>query len=138
KQPQLASVLKQRYRLEDFGLRLRNLEGGRDRFALESDSGIIPDTLAQVALSTAKDRGYGSEPVLSYLANAIRVGDRVTPYSLVTARGGQLVVNDIALNEWAAQDLAAKPGDAVTLDYFVWKPDGRLDTASAQFRVARI
>ena len=42
------------------------------------------------------------------------------------------------LNQWAARELNAKPGDTVTLDYFVWKPDGRLHTESAQFPLARI
>ena len=36
------------------------------------------------------------------------------------------------------RDLAAKPGDAVTLEFYVWKSDGRLDTATAQFRVGQI
>ena len=44
----------------------------------------------------------------------------------------------ITLNEWAARDLAAKLGDTITLDYYVWKSEGRLDTAAAEFRVAQI
>ena len=139
-QPDLQSVLKQRYRLEDLGLRLRLLETP-GCWSLESDSGMIPDALAGVALSTAKRLGLRAEPVLSYLANRIRVGDRETPYSLVTAMDAPpapAADDGITLNEWAARDLAAKPGDTVTLDYYVWKSDGRLDTATAQFRVAQI
>ena len=78
---------------------------------------------------------------MSYLANRIRVGDRETPYSLVTALDSPpapAADDGITLNEWAARDLAAKPGDTVTLDYYVWKSDGRLDTATAQFRLAQI
>jgi ABC-type antimicrobial peptide transport system permease subunit len=44
----------------------------------------------------------------------------------------------ITLNEWTARDLGAKVGDPVTLEYYVWKPDGRLETESAQFSVERI
>jgi ABC-type antimicrobial peptide transport system permease subunit len=121
--------LNAHYRLEDIGLRLRSL--------LESDSGMIPDALAGVVDSTTRKLGLRAEPVLSYLANRIRVGNRETPYSLVTAMDGG-PDDGIILNEWAARDLAAKPGDTVTLDYYVWKSDGRLDTVSAQFRLTRI
>ena len=138
-QQDLPGVLKQRYRLEDLGLRLRHLETP-DCWSLESDSGMIPDALASMALSTAKQLELRAEPVLSYLANRIRVGDRETPYSLVTAFDAPPAPpedDEITLNEWAARDLAAKPGDAVTLDFYVWKSDGRLDTATAQFRVGQ-
>ncbi len=133
-------VLKQRYRLEDLGLRLRRLEAP-DCWSLDSDAGMIADAPAGVALSTAKSLGLRAEPILSYLANSIRIGNRETPYSLVTALDAApapAADDGITLNEWAARDLAAKPGDAVTLDYYVWKSEGRLDTASAQFRVERI
>jgi ABC-type antimicrobial peptide transport system permease subunit len=136
----LPSVLKRRYRLEDLGLRLRLLETP-GCWSLESESGMIPDALAGVALSTARQLGLRAEPVLSYLANRIRVGDRETPYSLVTALDavpGPAADDGITLNQWAARDLAAKPGDAVTLEYYVWKSDARLDTATAQFRLAQI
>jgi ABC-type lipoprotein release transport system permease subunit len=132
--------LKQRYRLEDLGIRLRRLETA-DCLSLDSDSGMISDALAGVALSTAKSLGLRAEPVLSYLANRIRIGDRATPYSLVTALDeppAPATEDGITLNQWAARDLAAKPGDAVTLDYYVWKSDGRLDAASARFRVSQI
>ena len=63
------------------------------------------------------------------------------PYSLVTAMDAEpapSAEDGITLNQWAARDLNAKPGDPVTLDYYVWKSDGRLHTASAQFHVAQI
>ncbi len=44
----------------------------------------------------------------------------------------------IMLNEWAGSDLLVKVGDRVTLDYYVWLEEGKLDTRSAQFRVACI
>jgi ABC-type lipoprotein release transport system permease subunit len=46
--------------------------------------------------------------------------------------------DSVTLNDWTARDLGVKPGDPVTIDYYVWKGDGRLHTDSAQFRVARI
>jgi putative ABC transport system permease protein len=44
----------------------------------------------------------------------------------------------IILNEWAATDLGAKAGDEVTLDYYLWREEGRLSTETARFRVAGV
>ena len=133
-------TLKDRYTLEDLGLRLRTLEKQRC-LSLETDSTLISDDLAGTAAATAKSLGLGTEPVLTYLANSIRVGGREIPYSVVTALGSPPApaeAGGITLNQWAAQELRAKPGDAVSLDYYVWKSDGRLHTDSAQFRLAEV
>ncbi|HTP34406.1 MAG TPA: ABC transporter permease [Candidatus Acidoferrales bacterium] len=122
--------LKQHYLLEDLGLRLRD-------GVLNSESGIIPDAIAAAAESLEPD----VQPVLTYLANSIRIGGRAIPYSLVTALEGPPAPpsdDGITLNEWAARELRAKPGDVVTLEYYVWKSEGRLDTATAGFRVAQV
>jgi ABC-type lipoprotein release transport system permease subunit len=135
-----APDLKRHYRLEDIGLHLRRLETA-DGFSFESDAGMIAGTPAGAALAVAKALGLRAEPVLTYLANGIRNGVRATPYSLVTALDAPpapLTDNEITLNQWAARDLAAKLGDTITLDYYVWKSEGGLDTASAEFRVAQI
>ncbi len=47
-------------------------------------------------------------------------------------------VYPIVLNEWAARDLQAREGDSVTIEYYVWAPEGRLVTRTAEFRVHRI
>ncbi len=39
----------------------------------------------------------------------------------------------IWLNDWAVRDLAAKPGDIVTLEYFVWQEGGGLRSERAEF-----
>jgi putative ABC transport system permease protein len=117
--------LKGHYQLEDLGLHLRD-------GVLDSDSGMIPDAIAAAA--------HG-QPVLTYLANSIRIGTREIPYSVVTALDGVPAPQSddgITLNEWAARELAARPGDQLTLEYFIWKSEGRLETATAQFHVAQI
>ena len=74
----------------------------------------------------------------------IRKGDRQIPYSLVTAtdlaircrrlRGARRRANRaaagvdadaIVLNEWAARELSATPGDRIDVDYYLWDRDGR-------------
>src|SRR5205085_10143197 len=83
-----------------------------------------------------------------YLANTIRIGEREIPYSLVTAidekKFPELTVANtdllqnppILLNEWAMSDLNAKVGDTVSLDYYLWQEEGRLETHTANFRLA--
>ena len=44
----------------------------------------------------------------------------------------------IYLDDWAAQDLGAKNGDPVTLEYYYWEPSGSLVTRTATFQLAAI
>ena len=92
---------------------------------------LISAALAERASATAKSLGLSTEPVLTYLANSIRANGREIPYSVVTAIDTPPAPADpagITLNQWAARDLNAKPGDVVSLDYYVWRSDGRLHT----------
>jgi ABC-type antimicrobial peptide transport system permease subunit len=128
--------LKQHYTLADVGLRVRTLEKPAC-LSLESDSAVIGDAVA----SAAGSLGFRIQPILTYLANGIRVGKREIPYSLVTALDSELAPahdDGITLNDWAARELAAKVGDQATLEYYVWRSDSRLHTETAQFRVERI
>src|SRR5262249_7624494 len=133
-------TLRDSFTLADLGVKLRTLDELRS-ISVESDSALINDALAQSAISAATAGGVTAKPVFTYLANSIRSGGKEIPYSLVTAMDiGEPASPDqpIVLNDWAAADLGAKPGDTVTLDYYVWKEEGRLVTESAKFRLARI
>ena len=96
-----------------------------------------------------KALGLRAEPVLSYLANQIRSGGRITPYSVITARDlsavGEAPVptgsggpTPVILNQWTADDLAVAPGDPLTVEYYLWADEGRLTTHEAEMRVAGI
>jgi hypothetical protein len=152
--PRLAETLKQRFTLEDLGVKARTLEK-RQCLSLESVSALIGEALTDAATATAKAKGLRVEPVFTYLANSIQDGGHEIPYSVVTALAeppapGESAVralnpapapgdaDGITLNQWAARELNAKPGDTVTLSYFVWKSDGRLHEDSAQFKLAKI
>jgi ABC-type antimicrobial peptide transport system permease subunit len=128
--------LKQHYTLADVGLRVRTLQNPAC-LSLESDSAIIGDAVA----SAAQSLGFPTQPILTYLANAIRIHHREIPYSVVTALDSDLAPahdDGITLNDWAARELGAKVGDPVTLEYYVWRSDASLHTETAQFRVERI
>ncbi len=114
---------------------------------LELRSGrlFIDEAVARAA------EGAGPRPigVLTYFVNELRVGDRATPYSMVTALGpmtgaaetivpADMADDEIILSTWTAADLGAEVGDELTLTYFVLAPMGRLQTASTRFRVRAV
>jgi putative ABC transport system permease protein len=186
--------------LDDLGLAIRTAPDART-LVLESRAGVVAPAVADRAAEVAAALGSRTEPVLAYLANAIRIGDKEVPYSLVAAvdvatlesasrtdvaqtlpgsparhprwggfrsagrpggrpeglryigpasksatrstsspRGFSLGQNPdpIWLNEWAASDLDAKPGDEVILDYYLWSDETGLSTGSATFQMAGV
>lgn len=149
----IGKILRDKFSLEDLSIKLRVLDDKRG-ISLESESSIISDALFDSAQTAAVSAKVGALPVLSYLANSIRIGERDIPYSLVTAINSQSLwelthsyapldsaqpqLPPIVLNDWAAADLGAKLGDTVTLEYYLWKDDGQLLTETAQFRLAGI
>jgi putative ABC transport system permease protein len=121
--------------------------------ALEAAAGLLDRRRATAADEAAAASGVTARPVLTYLANTIRSGDRQVPYSLVTATdlssiapgvgaapasGGTLSTPPIVINDWTARQLAVKAGDPVTLEYYLWQDPGFLETRSANFQVAAI
>jgi len=114
---------------------------------VESAAGLLDAPRAMAVDAAAQNSGVRTQPVLTYLANTMRSGDRQIPYSLVTAidlRAIGVAVDataadrPIVLNDWAARDLAVKPGDQLSLEYYVWEDPGRLVTRSADFTVAAV
>jgi ABC-type lipoprotein release transport system permease subunit len=147
---ELPKALRAAITLEDLGLRLRVLPAA-GALQLETTSALVDDALADAATGVAQGQGLAVSEVLVYLANALRVGDRVVPYSLVAAlddaalrkvgEGGVTGRDDvppIVLNDWTASSLRATPGARVALDYFVWHEEGRLTTESATFDLTAV
>jgi ABC-type antimicrobial peptide transport system permease subunit len=142
-------ILKDKFTLADLGLKLRLLEEQKT-ISLETDSAVITDVLAEKAKVVAGKSSLRATEILTYLANTIQLGEREIPYSLVTAldqesyrrllgdHQASQTDNQIVLNDWAARDLGAKTGDSVTIEYYVWREEGSLDTKRAQFEVAGI
>src|SRR5688572_3451727 len=160
----ISPILKDTTLLEDYGLKLRVLDEQK-ALSVESSAGFISQALAERVESGANPPG--ASQYLSYLINSIRRDDgREIPYSTAAAVHRELLgvmqqdefghragcdasdvqrsaastshLPPIILNEWAGSDLQVKPGDRVTLDYYVWLDEGRLATRSAEFRVACI
>jgi ABC-type antimicrobial peptide transport system permease subunit len=87
-----------------------------------------------------------ARPVITYLANTIAANGKETPYSMVTGIDPAIVSflpddlapDQIVLNAWEAEDLAAKPGDAVTVSYFTLGSGNQLVEKSSAFTVHSI
>lgn len=144
-------VLTQRWQLADAQLAWRGLvpaaavELRSDRVFLDPAVGAAvfggAGVTNPIAARLQRDgTGIIATGVLTYFVNELRCGDRATPYSMVTATGAPLVPPDMAddeilINQWLAEDLEAKPGDELTLKYFVVGNLRQLEERSARFRV---
>ncbi|MEO8025364.1 MAG: ABC transporter permease [Bryobacteraceae bacterium] len=136
--PSPLTELRAKATLADLGVKVRSIPES-NALSVESEAAVINDALLEAVEAT----GAPTVPMLSYLANSIRIGDREVPYSLVVAidpaqlpAGAQR--DSIYLNDWAAKDLGAKTGDEVTLDYYFWEPSGTLTTRQAKFHLAAV
>ncbi len=152
----LKNLINRAATLEDYSVIARPLDQQRG-ISLERRSTLLEDELVETASAEASKNSAATVPILSYVANSITVGDRTVPYSLVTAiddrtfqnfASGEEKTGDeeerasnaqpIILNEWTARDLGAKPGDQVSLEYFQWHDNGKLETKTAEFRLVRV
>jgi putative ABC transport system permease protein len=146
-QQSIAALLKNKATLGDLGLKLRVIND-QHSVSVESAGKIINEHVATAVAQAAHSLSLRTVPVLSYLANSINDGDRSTPYSLVTALDDETLAKlakvqtsknpPVILNDWTARDLNAKPGDTISLEYYVWHENGRLETKRADFELAAI
>jgi putative ABC transport system permease protein len=148
----IAELLKTKSTLADLGLELRDLDSRRG-LNIETESKIINEHIATAVGETERALRVRMLPVLSYLANSINAGEHSVPYSLVTGLDLETFwrfpdpnpqasqaspLPPIILNEWAARDLQVQPGDTVSLEYYLWHENGRLETKKADFRLKAV
>ncbi len=137
----LHDLLRRQITLTDLGLKLR-VDKSRGYLSLESESILLPPPVEEAALAAARETGLASSPVLAHLANTITATSadgHVIPYSTVAgidpdgALAHGLSPGEILLNDWAAEDLQSKPGDPITVTYYMTGAFGKLETRSATF-----
>jgi len=115
--------------LADYGLQFEELESGP--LQISAEGLVLPP-----AVVAAAERAFGKEnlqPITTYLANTLRVGDRSLSYSTVAgvdstlalgllrdADGEPIALADdqVILNRWAADRLEAQVGDTVELRFY--------------------
>ncbi len=143
----LAGVLREAWRPTDAGLSLRESKDGLV-LQLESDRIFLDPAVASVALSRT-----GTVGTLTYLVNSISKGEgqnaRTTPYSFAVAcapgreQGLSMIpadMNDdeIIVNRWLADQLAAEPGDILTVAYYEFSASNEFIERSSRFTVRGI
>jgi ABC-type lipoprotein release transport system permease subunit len=129
---------------------LQNYFRKKGYFALESDSLLLSPAAEKAALAAADKLGLKAAPTMVYLANSISDGTNAIPYSVVAALDPQLppplgpfldpkekplADDEILLVDWPESPLSAKPGDKVTLTYFLPESEGKATEATATFKV---
>jgi putative ABC transport system permease protein len=154
----LDGIVRAATTLEDLGLRLRPLSipavqlesPAIESLSLEKATTLLDEPLVTSAREAAASSRLVPMPILTYLANRIRIGSREIPYSLVAAVEPSVIesldrqarrasaTSPIWLNQWAAEDLSGKVGDTVKLEYYLWREEGQLVTQTAEFRLAGI
>ncbi|HEY6229497.1 MAG TPA: FtsX-like permease family protein, partial [Verrucomicrobiae bacterium] len=97
-----------------------------------------PRVFIDPAVVAATLKAAPRQPIVTYLVNELKVGDKTTPYSMVTAIADDLGPDEITINEWLAEDLSAKPGDTLTLRYYVVGPMRRLVEQTATFKIKNV
>ncbi|MDQ3813108.1 MAG: ABC transporter permease, partial [Armatimonadota bacterium] len=132
------AALRRKWQLADANLELRELPGDL-MVELRTERVFLDPPVAAAALDAAPYT-YG---FLTYFVNELRAGNRVTPYSMVTAAGSALLPpamrdDEIVVNDWLASDLKIKPGDGLTLRYYIVGPMRQLEEKTARFRIRTI
>ena len=143
----LTSAMQRAVTLEDLGATIA-VSGSPQNILVESHSGIMSNPLEAASSQAGRSLGWRPIPVFTYLANTIRKGDRQIPYSLIAATDLEAVApsssssstgasDSVVLNDWAARELNASPGDTIAIDYFLWDAAAGLTTHSAEFTLTR-
>lgn len=117
---------------EDYALRIEPVEKF-DYLLLSSRRMVLSPELARAATSL---KGEPSQAVVTYLANEIRFKEKRIPYSTIAGLdfaatpplgpflksdgtpAAPLALGEVALIDWAADDLGAKVGDEIEVAYF--------------------
>lgn len=109
---------------------------------------VLDDSTRAAALASAAALQLQTATFATYLANAIVGNGRQVPYSIVTAlddptglfladgrAAPPLAADALYLDAWTARELAATPGDSISLAYYVVGPRHQLQTKQAHFRL---
>ena len=133
----LDKSLQSNITLKDLGLTLTNIDG--DKFELKSTRIFIDHTFSS-SIDTIR---IPSQKILTYFVNSISTNNNETPYSFVSAIsndyiGQQITNSEIIINSWLANDLDAKIGDSLEVQYYVIGLLRRLQEKSEYFIVKDI
>jgi putative ABC transport system permease protein len=123
---------------EDIGLNLRVV-------SLTGETEIVSDRIFidKKSIEVVQNTVPSPAPLLTYLANRIKKGDKSAPYSFISALPPSLYSevtegNDVIINEWLAEDLSAAAGDKIEISWYSPDSLNNLVEKSEQFLVSRV
>jgi ABC-type antimicrobial peptide transport system permease subunit len=130
---QLNASLRDRLRIEDYGIRIREIDR-KGYLSVESDQLILPASTTGAIQNAVKELGWRSEPTIAYIADALGFGERQIPYPVIAALNpnaraplgpflppGTPALDDdeIVLLEWPGSELnGLPPGSKIHLSFF--------------------
>jgi len=129
----LDTQLRSQLRVEDYGLRLREIDR-KGYISIESDQLVLSPPLVAAIKQTAKDLGFRAEPTIAYIADTLSHGNREIPYPVVVALNpaattplgpflpsevGSLTDDEIVLLDWTGSELnGLATGSKVRITYY--------------------
>ncbi|MFO7668567.1 MAG: ABC transporter permease [Bacteroidales bacterium] len=129
----IMEVVERHFSAADAGLKI-GLVGGTDQLEVTSDRVFIDEILSEPLKRVGEAEG-----IITYFVNKFQAGDRSTPYSFVsTLPAGGLGKDEMVINSWLAEDLAARVGDSIHLTWFQVGPLRELNEVSSGFVVKAI
>lgn len=132
---ELFELISKHWQLSDLNLEIRE-NGALNYTELISDRVFIEPAVARKALTEP-----GSYPVFTYFVNQIKGQEKQTPYSFVAGLPDEKVLladEEIIITNWLADDLGARMGDSLQVDYFEVGPLRQLVEKTAWFQVTKI
>lgn len=143
---QVEQAVSQVWRLEDAELSLAVPEAAPEVLELRTSRVFLDDPVMEAITHLAQDTSLQipglqtPQKVLTYFVNRLTHGDKLTPYSMVTATESPVLPADMKPDEmmvipWLAEDLGVQAGDEVTLSYYVVGTGRKLDEHSHTFKV---
>lgn len=143
----LNEALTNAWRVADFQAELTNRTAPLSSVELKTPRIFLDPPVVTAAFATNPASGNAPPvsvvPILTYMVNLLTSGTNQTPYSMVTAVGppytpADMKDDEIVVNQWLADDLNVKPGDAVAVRYFVADSGSQLIERTNTFLVRGI
>lgn len=135
-QKDIAAELNKYLKFSDIGLNLKHIPKTGE-FEISSDRIFIEDEIINII----KKRLPSSAPVLTYLGNSFINGNKLTPYSFISALPATLypeIGEGMIINRWMAADLNADIGDSILLYWYSIDSLNKLKEKSGKFIVSQI
>lgn len=142
----LNRILREVDAIEDHGLSLGQ-SADKSEAVLNSASTYITPAVLDAARATAEAIQVPLREASVYLINNVISGDKRIHYAIAAGMNRvddqPLRDDEVILNQWTADRLAARPGDVIRLDFYKRKSDGTLAEVSSadagvSLRVARV